>query len=119
MKTRDFYHRLRAAKFSCRLRTLWQLHVNRPVCDIHGPWTIDEVQEGFCGRCLDNHLEGRWPEFLDLDADEGADHGAAVTLSDVSTAEVHCCTSTAERFGSWPPTEIVYSGILQSGRRSA
>lgn len=113
------YHRLKARKFYHRIRSLWQLHVNRPVCDIHGPWTIHEVKEGFCLRCLDDHLEGRWPEFGDPDEDEEADRGAAGSSSDVFARKAHFCASAGARFQSWPQAEIVYSRILQSEERSA
>jgi hypothetical protein len=114
-----FYHRVKASKFCHRLRSLWQFRVNRPVCNIHDPWTIHEVKEGFCLRCLDDHLEGSWVEFGDFDEDEEADRGAAGRSSDVSATKAHFCSSIAARFQSWLPTEIVYSGILQSGRTSA
>jgi len=47
-----------------RVWTFWSLHFNRPVCQVHGPWHKTDLPWGFCGRCLDDHLEGRLFECL-------------------------------------------------------
>lgn len=36
----------------------WKLIVFRPVCEVHGRWDLDDVDDGFCGKCLDEHLAG-------------------------------------------------------------
>jgi len=42
-----------------QVQTLWNRHINRPACQIHGRWDEMDVKAGFCGNCLDDYLEDR------------------------------------------------------------
>lgn len=42
------------------MQTFWRAYIRRPVCEVHGRWDKGDVEDGFCGRCLDDHLERRW-----------------------------------------------------------
>jgi hypothetical protein len=61
-----FRLRSRLYLLATNCQALWRLHIDRPECGAHGYWTENDVWGGFCGKCLDQHLERTGQDIEDL-----------------------------------------------------